>query len=94
MPSAKRSARGAAQTSGIDLTPHRLVPAREKLDAGPDGGLSDLNTIVGYVGPSDDSDQVRIYLDLTFRRYCEVASSNVVQTAPVDANDENSPTIV
>src|SRR5690242_4457395 len=94
MPSARRSARGAAQQPGIDLSPHRLVPAREKLDAAPDGRLSDLNTIVGYIGPADDTDQVRIYLDLTFRRYCDVASSDVVQTAPVDASDENSPTIV
>jgi hypothetical protein len=94
MPSARRSARGSGQTPGIDLTPHRLVPAREELDAGPDGGLSGLNTIVGYIGPSEDAGRVRIYLDLSFRRYCEVASSDVVQTASVDANDENSPTTV
>ena len=94
MPSAKRSAAGSAQTAGIDLTPHRLVPAQEALDAGPDGGLGALNTIVGYIGRSDDAGQVRIYLDLTFRRYCEVGSSDVVQTAPVDANDANSPTTV
>jgi hypothetical protein len=68
-----------------------LVPSRDEIEAGPDGGL---NTIVGYVGPAANADQVRIYLDLSFGSYCEVASSDVVQTAHVDANDENSPTVV
>jgi hypothetical protein len=75
----------------VDLRPHRLVPSRDEIEGAPYGGL---NTIVGYVGASANEGQVRIYLDLSFGSYCEVASSDVVQTAPVDANDENSPTVV
>jgi hypothetical protein len=75
----------------VDLTPHPLVPPLEELGAEPDDGLSRL---VGFIGPSEKDARIRIYLDLSFASYCEVASADVVQTAPVDVNDSNSPSIV
>ena len=76
----------------VDLSPHPLVPGREQLDA--QAGEESLTTIVGFVGPSRSEDRVRVYLDLSFSSYFDVAAADVVQTARVDANDENSPTIV
>lgn len=73
-----------------DLTPHRLI-AKLGEDSLQTGGLA---VIVGYVGSSQTQGRVRVYLDLSLGDYCEVARGDVVKTAPVDASDENSPTIV
>lgn len=82
---------GSDRRRKVDLSPHPLVPRGDEVGAQPDEGLS---TLVGFIGPSEKDARIRVYLDLTFASYCEVATGDIVQTAPVDANDENSPSIV
>jgi len=74
-----------------DLTPHPLTPreeeeAAEKLDA--------LTKMVGFIGSSKKDGRVRVYLDMSWSRYIEVSREDVVRTAPVDASDEQSPTVI
>ncbi|WP_116119877.1 hypothetical protein [Archangium gephyra] len=54
----------------------------------------DLATLVGYLGPASQEDQVRLYHDLSFRGYYDIPRSEVVHTEPLNAGDENSPTRV
>jgi hypothetical protein len=54
----------------------------------------DLATLVGYLGPASQDDQVRLYHDLSFRGYYDIPRSEVVHTEPLNAGDENSPTRV
>jgi hypothetical protein len=75
----------------VDLTPHRLAPRRTDRKNMPEEGLT---TITGFIGEADDNDRIRVYLNMSFDNYVEVARSDVVRTAPVDAQDENSPTIL
>lgn len=92
--SPRSSTRGAGGDEGgreVDLNPHRLAPRRSDRKGKPEEGLS---TITGFIGEADDNDRVRVYLTMTFDSYVEVASSEVVRTAPVDPQDENSPTIL
>jgi hypothetical protein len=81
---------GGIMSGEADLTPHPLM-ANLGDDLRQTGGLA---VIVGYVGSSQTHGRVRVYLDLSLGAYCEVARGDVVKTAPVDAQDENSPTIV
>jgi hypothetical protein len=74
---------------GVDLTPHPRSPMPDSDDAA-DG----VTQLVGYVGESRDPDQVRIYADLDFNTYYEVARSDVIRTKPVDESYDESPTVV
>jgi hypothetical protein len=75
----------------VNLAPHRLSPRpRNKADL-PDEGLT---TVVGFIGDAEDAERVRVYLNLGFDSYVEMAKSDVIRTALVDSQDENSPTIV
>ena len=78
------------QAGDADLSPHPLVPGLDELEEETDG----LTTLLGFIGPSPKEGRVRVYLELSFSSYCEVANDDVVKTAPVDANDAHSPTIV
>lgn len=91
MSSEEQPDRPADQTGEVDLTPHPLVPGLERDQTHADEGLT---TLVGFIGPARTDDRVRVYLDLSFASYCDVAKADIVQTAPVDANDENSPSTV
>jgi len=71
----------------VDLTPHRLAP-RPEADAESESGLT---TIVGFVGSSSMDGGVRVYLDLSFASYYEVAATDVVRTKAVDSDDPDSP---
>jgi hypothetical protein len=72
------------------LKSHPLI---EKLiSGGAQPGGQDM--IVGYIGPSQDDERVRVYLDLTLSSYCEIAVSDVVATASVDSQRESSPSII
>ena len=82
---------GPPDRQKVDLTPHRLAPRLEDSQLRADDGLS---TLVGFIGHSEQDGSVRVYLDLRFASYVEVRAGDVVQTAPVDAIDENSPSIV
>jgi hypothetical protein len=73
-----------------DLSPHPLAPRLEEVEPEADG----LTTLRGFIGESRKGGRVRVYLDLSGTSYCEVAADDVVRTAPVDANDQHSPTTV
>ena len=72
------------------LTPHPLVV---KLHPDPDSP-TDTVALIGYFGPSKKADSVRLYADLTFRRYYDLPTNGIAHTEPSDSKDENSPTIV
>jgi hypothetical protein len=85
-------ARGAGKDGReVNLTPHRLSPRPGNKGDLPDEGLT---TVIGFIGDADDADRARVYLNLGFDSYVEMAKSDVIRTAPVDSKDENSPTIV
>lgn len=69
---------------------HRQVRTR-KSDASQD---KELSVLIGFVGVSNCHDRLRVYGDVSGSYYCDVAKSDVVSTAPVDVDDENSPTVV
>ncbi|MGC0378917.1 hypothetical protein [Streptomyces sp. SAI-229] len=73
----------------VNLNPHPLVPEHFTTDAA-DG----LTVLMGFIGPSTSDGRVRVYLDLSFESYFAVARNDVVQTAAVDSDDENSPSIL
>ncbi len=74
----------------VNLETHPLVA---RLHADPDE-YSEAVALVGYLGPSNKTDYVRLYVDLSFRNYYEIPAGAVVSTTPADASDENSPTTV
>ena len=78
------------QPEGLNLEPHPLV---RQLHSDPDDA-QDLISLVGYLGPSKQPDQIRLYSDLSFRHYYEIPSDGIVATTPTNADDPNSPTIV
>ncbi len=82
--------RPQGEAKQVDLSTHPLV---NKYHEDPNV-LRDFVTLVGYIGPSNKPDHVRVYADLSFRNYYEVPSSGVVATTPTDSNDPNSPTRV
>lgn len=68
----------------LDLTPHRLAPAR-----GAD--LGGLTTIVGYAGEGRSDAHIRVYVNLSMTGYYEVEVADVVRTQQVDREDPDSP---
>ena len=76
----------------VDLTPHRMAPRADGREI--DGAGDGLVTLTGFVGESTKEGYVRVYLDLSFTSYCEVATADVVKTKRVDAADEDSPTVL
>lgn len=75
-----------------DLAPHPLAPEPER--AQPAEAADALTTLVGFVGRSAVEGHVRVYLDLSFTSYCEVATADIARTRPVDPGDEESPTVI
>jgi hypothetical protein len=73
-----------------DLSTHPLVAKAQGESDTPHG----LVTLIGYFGPSRKADTIRLYPSLDFRSYCELPTSAIVATEPVDPNDANSPTLV
>ncbi|OBG28735.1 hypothetical protein [Mycobacterium sp. 852002-51057_SCH5723018] len=74
----------------IDLTVHPLAPLN------PEAMPRSTNTtqIIGFVGPSDVEDHLRIYTDLSFSTFYDIDETDVVRAARVDTQDGNSPTVV
>ena len=74
----------------VDLTPHSMAP-----DGADDANAGEsLLQIAGFVGSSPNGGQVRLYLDLSFASYYEVATADVVRTKSVDDGDPDSPRIL
>jgi hypothetical protein len=71
----------------LDLTPHRLTPARGA-DSAPDQVLT---TMVGYVGAGRTDEHARVYLNLAMTSYYEVEVADVVRTQQIDREDPDSP---
>ena len=74
----------------VDLTPHRLAPSSDA-GLGPEDALT---RIVGFVGESSTSGEVRVYLDLSFTSYYQMSSADVVRTESVDPGDADSPRVL
>jgi hypothetical protein len=73
----------------LNLDTHPLVAKNH-----PDPNeLLEVVSLVGYLGPSNKSDNVRLYQDLTFQHYYEIPKSGIVSTSPLYPGEENSPTI-
>ena len=90
MAKSRKSKSSTSRAGEIDLTTHRLVA---KLHPEPDAPR-DAVALLGYIGPSKEADRIRLYADLSFRRYCDIPTSGIVHTEPTDTRDENSPTVV
>lgn len=90
MAKSRKSKLPPSRSGGIDLTTHRLVA---KLHPEPDEP-QDTVALLGYFGPSKKADHVRLYADLSFRRYFDIPTSGIVRTEPIVSEDENSPTAV
>lgn len=77
--------------TGNKITPHPLLL---KLKASGDKGKAELTTMIGLLGEEESDGSIKLYLDLSFGSYCKIAVADIVNTTPVDAVDENSPTVV
>jgi hypothetical protein len=73
-----------------NLSTHPLVT---KLRGDSDTPPS-LVALIGYFGPSKKADSIRLYPSLDFQSYFEIPTAAIVATTPVDADDEDSPTVV
>lgn len=71
---------------------HPLV--QKALGAGEDPQPSPWIQLIGYVGPSKKAGNIRLYLGLDFQSYYEIPQSDIGPVAPVDRQDENSPTLL
>jgi hypothetical protein len=76
----------------VDLTPHPLAPRLDSVEA--DGQEAAFSILVGFIGPARQASRVRVYLDLSFGSYCELATGDVVRTRPVDPTDDEGPVAV
>ena len=83
-----RQIRAQAQPFGLSLSP--LVSRVGEANS----SLSELTTLTGFLGKQQSDGHILLYLDLSFSNYCKILVSDVVSTAPVDASDPNSPSIV
>jgi hypothetical protein len=89
-PSKKKEESGSSSAaSEVDLSPHPVVEKIMKLGK----GLSDAIELIGYLGPSDRSDFVRLYLDLEFTSYFEIPRKGaILYREPADRSEEARPT--
>jgi hypothetical protein len=96
MATRKRAARGKDPSQGgdVDLSTHPLVAARKVDPSEIEPPPPEATALVGYIGPSRREGSIRLYQDLTFRNYFEIPVDAVLSTAPVNPDDENSPTLV
>jgi len=53
-----------------------------------------LVALTGYFGPSKKADSIRLYPSLDFQSYFEIPKAAIIATTPVDAEDDQSPTVV
>jgi hypothetical protein len=83
---------GRQDSEPIDFTPHRMAP-RARTDSGEDSNAG-MAVLTGFVGESAQAGHIRLYLDLSFSSYCEIATKDVVKTKKVDASDDDSPTVL
>jgi hypothetical protein len=72
---------------GVDLTPHPILDRITKK-----GEPSEVVVVVGFLGATDDTNLVRIYLDLSLRAYLEVPVGKVLYVEKFDPSDETQPT--
>jgi hypothetical protein len=89
-PSDKKDQPSPPEKKVVNLKTHPLV---DKLMP-PGGSPPNLVPLTGYIGPSQNPDNVRLYTGLDFSSYYEIPKSAVAHTEQADAEDENSPTTV
>jgi hypothetical protein len=75
---------------GVDLTAHPLAPTNPSSVSRTASPVR----VIGFIGPSEVEGHVRVYTDLSFAGYYDVAEADVISAARVDPNDGNSPTAV
>lgn len=81
---------GRSVTRKVDLKEHPLVTQVNPEDNSPSNPV----VLIGFIGPSKKTGQVRLYMSLSFDSYVDLPSAGIVATQPVDSQDENSPTRV
>jgi hypothetical protein len=59
-----------------------------------EASTSEVEVLVGFVGPSPREGYIRIYASLAFRDFCEVRQADVLHSALVDAAHADGPTVV
>jgi hypothetical protein len=81
---------GDEEELSFGLSFHPLAPQ----DPVPAPSVNPPVRIVGFIGPAYTGDRIRVYTDLSFSSYYELAAEAVVQSSAVDADDANSPAVV
>jgi len=90
-PSGKKKERSQpnAGNQKVDLTHHPVIAKLIKSH----GSIPDTLELVGYLGPSDKDDRVRLYLDLNFKSYVEIPKEGaILYQEPTVASEEARPT--
>jgi hypothetical protein len=78
---------GGAEKYEIDLQPDLIVASlRPDLDS-----VERTVPLVGFVGPSRNGKNIRLYTSLDFDTYYEISSSDVLSRSRLNSDDENSP---
>jgi hypothetical protein len=87
---ANQDSRQNEDSSGDDIPIHPLI-SKMMVNGEP----IDSNRIIeGFVGPAEQNENIRIYFDLTFTSYFEIAKVDVLHVESSNANDDNKPTKV
>ena len=74
-----KARRGAAEDGSLEE--HSILrKIRES------GQLQNVTFLTGYVGKSDNTETVRLYLDLNFDRYFDISKSDIVHSALAPEN--------
>jgi len=60
----------------------------------PESATADAEMLVGFVGDAPVESRVRVYSDLSFTSFYEFDRAEVQVAVPVDAHEEDGPTVV
>src|SRR5215831_7513917 len=78
---------GGAEKYEIDLQPDLMVASlRPDLDS-----VERTVPLVGFVGPSRNGKNIRLYTNLDFDVYYEISASDILGRSRLNAGDENGP---
>jgi hypothetical protein len=87
--------RPRSETDDPAAEPDKFVPdsAVNDLHSDPDD-FSPQTTLIGYVGPSPNDDNFRLYTDLSFSKFYEIPKDALKGRTSADSSDENAPSII
>jgi len=78
------------QEKGPNLSTHPLVSRF----LGDSPATGERVALMGYIGPSEKPNHVRLYLGLDFRAFHELHKNGIIETGQADPANPNGPTIV